>query len=205
MLSLLTGMRTSELIGLRWDDVDLDGVSYRIVEGLHRIGRSGAQALGIESGLVASKPKTAGSGEATPLSPAAVDVLRRQHRQQAAEQLAADSWGASGRVFTTPIGTPLDASNVRREFRQLLADVEVATRSRSGAGRGLHELRRTYATRLRDQEVPLEYVQRLGRWPSPTTLLRHYAAVDEQRLRDAAALSDQGLGGESSGESMVSR
>lgn len=193
MFAALTGLRTSELIGLRWADVDLDDGTYQVVEGLHRIGKTGADVLGIDPGLHASKPKNAGSGRRTPLSPAAVDVLRRQRKAQAAERLAAPTWSDTGRVFTTPIGTPLDADNVRKQWQQLLADVKVVVTSRQGRGRGLHELRRTFATRLRDQGVPLEDVQLLGRWSSSTTLLKHYAAVDDDRLRRAAGQADGGV------------
>jgi integrase len=50
----------------------------------------------------------------------------------------------------------------------------------------MHELRRTFATRLRDRGVPLEDVQRLGRWASSKMLLEVYSASDDGRLRRAA-------------------
>jgi hypothetical protein len=49
----------------------------------------------------------------------------------------------------------------------------------------LGAVRRTFATRL-DRGVPLEDVQRLGRWTSSTMLLSLYAASDRDRLRRAA-------------------
>ncbi len=55
-----------------------------------------------------------------------------------------------------------------------------------GRARGMHELRRTFATRLRDRGVPLEDVQRLGRWASSKMLLELYSASDGERLRAAA-------------------
>lgn len=193
VFSALTGLRTSELIGLQWAHVDLEQGTYQVVEGLHRIGPRGAAALGLDAGVHASRPKTAGSGDATPLSPAAVEVLGRQRRQQAADQLAAGRWVESGRVFTTTIGTALDADNLRKQWRQLLEDAQVDTHTRSGSGRGLHELRRTFASRLRDRGVPIEDVQRLGRWSSPAMLLAHYRAVDDDRLRRAAGEADEGV------------
>jgi hypothetical protein len=42
----------------------------------------------------------------------------------------------------------------------------------------LGAVRRTFATRLRNRGVPLEDVQRLGRWTSSTMLLSLYAASD---------------------------
>jgi integrase len=193
LFAALTGLRTSELLGLEWEHVDLEEGRYQVVEGLHRIGATGAAAIGVEPGLLASHPKTVGSGDGTPMSPAAVDVLRRWKTAQAAERLAAPRWSDSGRVFTTATGTPLDPSNVRRQWRKVLAAAKVPAKSRGGAGRGLHELRRTFASRLRRAGVSLEEVQRLGRWSSPAMLLAHYRAVDEAHLRDAAGAGDAGV------------
>lgn len=51
----------------------------------------------------------------------AVDVLRRRHRDQVADKVkAGNTWTDSGLVFTTTLGTPLDAANVRRGFRSAL-------------------------------------------------------------------------------------
>ena len=193
LFAALTGLRTSELLGLEWQHVDLEEGRYQVVEGLHRIGATGAAAIGVEPGLLTSHPKTSGSGDGTPMSPAAVDVLRRWKAAQAAERLASSSWSDSGRVFTTAAGTPLDPSNVRRQWRKVLASAKVPATSRAGAGRGLHELRRTFASRLRRAGVSLEEVQRLGRWSSPAMLLAHYRAVDEVHLRDAAGAGDAGV------------
>ena len=71
----------------------------------------------------------------------------------------------------------------------------VAYRTPDGRGRGLHELRRTFATTLSNRGVPLEDVKRLGRWSSPQVLLKLYAASDEDRLRAAADEAADALGG----------
>jgi len=47
----------------------------------------------------------------------AVEALRRHLNAQAAEQLAAGpAWQDENYVFTTPIGTPIDPSNLRKAF-----------------------------------------------------------------------------------------
>ncbi len=186
VLAALTGMRASELRGLRWTDVNLDEGWYEIHKGLHRISR---QAAGIvaETGLVEANPKTEGSGRRVPLSEAAVAMLREHRKRQARERLASRAaWPETDRVFTTSVGTRLEPSNVRRSWRALLHRADVPYKAADGHGRGLHELRRTFATRLRDAGIPLEDVQRLGRWASPQVLLASYAATPEARLRAAA-------------------
>lgn len=193
VFDLETGLRTSELLGLAWQHVDLDDGTYEVVEGLHRVGRTAADALGLEAGVHASHPKTEGSGVRTPMSPVAVAALRSWRTIQVREQLAAGpAWSDSGRVFTTPRGTALDDGNVRREFRALLESAGVPTHTRDGRGRQLHELRRTFATRLRERGVSVEYVQRLGRWSSPQMLLELYRAIDDTDLRRVVGQDESG-------------
>ncbi|MEX0592012.1 MAG: hypothetical protein WD152_00935, partial [Nitriliruptoraceae bacterium] len=79
-----------------------------------------AQSLGLEAGLVGSKPKNTGSGRATPLSPGAVELLKRHRKTQAAERLAAVEWANSDRVFTSTAGELLSSENVRRQWYRLL-------------------------------------------------------------------------------------
>ncbi len=109
---------------------------------------------------------------------------------QAAERLACPQpWltePEATHVFASLVGTALHPSNVSRAWRRVLERAEVAHRTPDGRARGMHELRRTFATRLRDRGVPLEDVQRLGRWASSKMLLEVYSASDDGRLRRAA-------------------
>ena len=93
---------------------------------------------------------------------------------------------ADTHVFCSSLGTPLQPSNVARAWRRILARAGVSHLTDDGRARGMHELRRTFATRLRDRGVPLEDVQRLGRWASSKMLLELYSASDGTRLRAAA-------------------
>jgi hypothetical protein len=50
----------------------------------------------------------------------AIEALREHRRRQVEDQLAAGAlWQENGLVFVSTIGTALDASNVRREFRRI--------------------------------------------------------------------------------------
>lgn len=180
-----TGTRASEALGLQWDDVDLDDARYRIAAGLHRVSHTAAAHLGITGGLVrAEQTKTERSADATPMSAAAAELLRQQRVAQAADQLAATVWVDTGAVWHSTVGTHATYANVMRDWRDMLDDVGVPYRTPDGRGRGMHELRRTWATQMLDG-TPLKIVQRLGRWATPAMLLSRYAGSDEQRLRDA--------------------
>ncbi|MGH2760449.1 MAG: tyrosine-type recombinase/integrase [Actinomycetota bacterium] len=124
-------------------------------------------------------------------------LLNEHHAKQSAERLRCPQpWPempADTYVFTTLIGTPLHPSNVSRAWRRILDRAGVPHRTPDGRPRGMHELRRTFATRLRDRGVPVEDVQRLGRWASSKMLLEVYSASDGDRLRSAAEAASEAL------------
>jgi hypothetical protein len=63
-------------------------------------------------------PLSAKSRRTLSLPQTAIEALKEHHRRQTEDRLAAGAlWQEIGLVFVSTIGTPLDASNVRREFR----------------------------------------------------------------------------------------
>jgi integrase len=197
LFTALTRLRRSEVLGLRWADVNLEDCTFQVRGGLHQISAGAARVTG-RTGLVRSRPKTEASGNRLPLSRQGVDLLREHRAAQATERLASPQpWPDSPEetpVFSTALGTALHPSNVSRAWRRILDRAGVPHRTPDGRARGMHELRRTFATRLRDRGVPLEDVRRLGRWASSKMLLEVYAASDDGRLRRAADVIGEALG-----------
>lgn len=98
----LLGLRRSEVLGLRWEDVDLDAGTLTVNQGLHRVGGQ----------LQVMPTKTARSRRTLPLPEVVVEVLREHRDRQEKERVdLAEQWPSSGFVFTTPIGTPIDPDN----------------------------------------------------------------------------------------------
>jgi integrase len=101
----LLGMRRSEVLGLRWEDIDLDGGVLQVRRGLQRI----------DGKLTVLPTKTARSKRTIPLPGVVASVLAaHKERQEFEHRQLAERWPDSGYVFTTPIGTPIDPRNCTR-------------------------------------------------------------------------------------------
>jgi integrase len=92
-------------------------------------------------------------------------------------------WIDSGHVFTTSIGTPIEAAAVTRAFHTALARAELP-RVR------FHDLRHTAATFLLAQGFTLEDAKNLLGHSSIVLTSNTYAHVVEQRQRQVAAGMD---------------
>lgn len=107
IFALATGLRISELAALTWDDIDLDKGTVRVDRGLVQV--AGRHVL--------SSPKTNAGRRLLKLVGMALETMR-QHRIAVLEETA-DSSNASGYVFTSSNGRPLDRRNVERVLGRL--------------------------------------------------------------------------------------
>jgi integrase len=104
------------------------------------------------------------------------------------ERLVAGSrWIDSGHVFTTTIGTPVEAAAVTRAFHAALDRAELPT-SR------FHDLRHAAATFALSQGFTLEDVKQLLGHSSIVLTSNTYGHVLEQRQRQVARGMDAVLG-----------
>lgn len=146
VLAVHTGMREGELLGLKWDDVDLERGVLRLRHGLVREG--GKTALG--------DLKTPKSRRSVRLTRAAAEALRSHLERQLEEMERMGSlYQPGGLVFATQTGTLINPSNLRnRSFKPLL--------KRAGL-RDIcfHDLRHTCATLLLSQGTHPKLVQEL--------------------------------------------
>jgi integrase len=101
----LLGLRRSEVLGLRWEDLDLEHGFLQIRRGLQRI----------DGQLQVLPTKTARSRRTVPLPSIVVSALQAHVAAQNRDRLQlAERWPDLGYVFTTPIGTPIDPRNCTR-------------------------------------------------------------------------------------------
>jgi integrase len=193
-LLFLQGWRVSEVLGLAWEDLDLDaGTAHVRRASVYVDGRG--QQLG--------PPKTAGAHGEHWLMPTTVALLRKRSAVQTHERSVAPEWKtmtydgeAVTLVFTTPTGGLV--------LRQTIAKIVKQAAKTAGitADLGTHAGRRTVVTTLFvDGDEALEdiahfvgharptttagYVKRLGR--RPQAVAKRAAAVLDVEADDATA------------------
>lgn len=181
VVELTTGLRVGELLGLQWQDLDLDrGRAYV----RRQIQREKAR------GLVVSDPKTSLSRRVVELRPAAVDALRAHRRAQATARLQLGTgWVGSSLgefVFTTALGTPVDPSNfTRRSFKPALRRAGLPDRR-------FHDLRVSFGSLLIEAgEDNLKVISELLGHSTITLTANTYLRVRDLRRTEAAARLDR--------------
>jgi integrase len=179
-LAIGSGLRLGEIVGLSWDDIDLD--DRRLT-----VRRTMARAYG--GGYDFAEPKTKRSRRTVMLPALAVDALKRQKARQAATRLAAGTAWQDTRnlVFTDVVGRSVQPGHVSKSFR--------AVADRLGLPVRLHDLRHTAATLMLAAGVPLKVVSETLGHASIVVTADVYAHVTPDLKREAADAMDRALGG----------
>ena len=162
-LGALFGLRRSEVLALRWDDVDVEAKSLRIDESL----------VATNEGAAWSNAKNERSRRVIPLDDDTVRALTRRRAEQAAERLAAGSeWEDNDLIIATRTGRLV----LPRSYDRALATIV----DNAGLPRlTSHGLRHTAATHMvqgaRDVGELRAIADLLGH--SPEMLMNTYAHV----------------------------
>ncbi|GAA1572551.1 site-specific integrase [Kribbella karoonensis] len=166
-LALYLGLRRGELLGLRWEDINLDDKFLEIRQTLQRV----------DGELRAVTPKTRRSRRTVPLIDLCVDDLREHGERQARDRKSVgERWVDTGYVFTTEIGTPIEPDNLRRNWYPV--------RTAAGLdGVRLHDLRHSCVTLLLGLKVPPHIVQAIVGHANLDVTMTIYAhtSLDEMR------------------------
>jgi integrase len=185
--ALTCGLRPGEMLGLRWQDVDLREGTIRVRTCLKVLPAPGGRRV-----ITLADLKTDRSRRTMALPRDAAIVLRGLKAQQAKDRLRYGSdWTDSGLVFAAESGRPHWPQDVRKQFGNLCEQAGL------GAGWHPHETRHTWVSILSDAGVDIEDIaDAAGHVTSAVTrnVYRHQLA---DKLTKASAAMDRivNLGG----------
>jgi len=177
MVALTLGLRQGELLGLRWQDVNLDAGTLTVRMQLQRGGRE----------LV--EPKTDRSRRTLALPTMTVDALKQHRKRQVEERLRAGSrWHDGDFIFPTATGTPTNARDLVRDFHQHRDAAKLPPVR-------FHDLRHAAASFLLAQGADMRLIMEVLGHSHIGTTANIYTHVAETVKRGAANMMDDLLTG----------
>lgn len=209
-LALLTGMRRSELSGLRWHNVELDGLGddvpmrppawrspsdlalrldagavgeIRVVEQLWYLSRQSFQWL---------PPKSDHGIRRIPLSPDLADILRAQYIRVERARLQAGTrrWREHDLVFPGPSGWPTALHTLEKARQRVAAEAGISPAPT------FHILRHAFISLLVEAGVPQPTIVRLAGHADGRMIERVYYGVMERGMDDAARVIQRRAAGQ---------
>jgi len=133
----------------------------------------------VGGGLQAGPVKTRAGNRDLPIVPLARQALvARQQKQEADREAFGRAWQATGLVFTTRSGLPVEPRNLVRSFRRICDDHKIRVIT-------VHHLRHTTASLLKKLRVPPRDAQMILGHAQFTTTMQIYTHVDEDARNEA--------------------
>lgn len=172
-LACYLGLRPSEVAGLKWEAVDLDRSSVRVVRARPTVGGKTFES---------ERTKSPSGTRALHLPEPLIQRLRthRAH-QDIVRSVAHDRWTESGLVCTTEVGTPIDYRNAQRHFHRLCAQARV-TRIRP------YDMRHTATSLMIDAGADLKAASEALGHSDPRITMKVYRHVRGDQRAQALAL-----------------
>lgn len=140
LLALTTGMRSGELRGLQWQDIDFKNKVLHVNNTL----------VYVNNDYKLDTPKTETSRRDIPLIDTAIAALKRQKVKQAENRmLLGDKWknkeGLENLVFTTMTGYPINRDMLKQELNRVIKKIQIEHKNFRHITP--HTFRHTFATR----------------------------------------------------------
>lgn len=153
-MAITTGLRQSELLGLKWSDLDWNNCSLKIIRQLRRK---------FKRNDYFSSLKTKHSRRTIKLGQETMRKLRN-HLIEQQKYKGAIIWEENDLIFTTKKGTPIRQRNLYTQFKSLLQKSDLPNIR-------FHDIRHTAATIMLNNGIPILTVsRRLGHSKPSITL-----------------------------------
>lgn len=163
------GLRRGELLGLHWEDIDLDRATLTVAKTVQRVGGE----------LLVDDTKSEASDATVPLPKITRRVLLEHRvRQEKEREAAGEIWHGYGLVFPTSVGTPIEPRSLNRHFDRI--------RTVAGLpGVRLHDFRHTVVSLLLDLGTPPHVVKAIARHADIDVTMSIYAHTNLDAMREA--------------------
>jgi len=172
IVTLFTGMREGEVLGLQWDCVDLNKGTILIDKQL--------QLLRGTKGQYALVPTKNSKGRTITLPPTIVSVLQNIKRKQQQNQAQyGNLWTDTGFVFTNELGDHLIHITVYKSFKSIVEQIGTPNTR-------FHDLRHSYAVAAIKSGDDIKTVQENLGHATASFTLDVYGHVTDQMKRDSA-------------------
>ncbi|MFG2898134.1 tyrosine-type recombinase/integrase [Streptomyces zaomyceticus] len=175
VLAIALGFRRGEVVGLRWENVDLDKREIRV--------RTQRQRVAGE--VYEDDPKGRRRKQTLPLPAICVAPLRWQRMRQAADRdRLGEFWEDTGYVFTTRTGKPIEPRNLYRSFTRVAKNAGLRVIR-------LHDARHGTATLLTAAGVPPRVVMEILGHSQIAVTMNVYTHVVQDTQREAVSHMDR--------------
>lgn len=174
-LALVTGMRLSELRGLKWDDIDWHRGTLTVKRQMQDVPGRGPKEIA---------PKTRSGTRSILLGERTMSELREQKKRLEAERVTCAGWQDKGLVFPSSIGTAFAKTDVQRDYWRTLKLAGVR-RIR------FHDLRHTAASLMLNHGVPAIVVAKILGHANAGITLTIYAHSMLDMQAQAAGVMDE--------------
>lgn len=184
-LTLATGIRLGELLGLRWEDIDTRKNMLNIRRTLNRLPKVDYNGVGNSTEIVIQEPKTKNSVRSIPLMQITIKELQQWRNIQFADaRTAGEIYNDSGFIVTNQTGGYIEPRTFKDYYDEIL--------EASGLGHyTFHALRHTFATRALEQGMDSKTLSTiLGHYSVSFTLDTYTHVLDSQKYEEMKLMED---------------
>ena len=185
-LVLFTGLRLGELLGLRWEDLDMKASLLHVRRTLNRLNKVRKPTVPGENRteIVIQPPKSQNSIRSIPLLPAVMqDLMNWRNIQRNDQAMAGDQYQDSGMVVTNPFGGFIEPRTFKDQYDQILALAGLRHFT-------FHALRHTFASRAMEQGMDAKTLSVLLGHASVSFTMDTYAHVLTDYKKESMALME---------------
>jgi integrase len=187
-----TGCRIGEIIGLRWDDVNME---ERLIDINHSLTYYPRREETYVCEFRVSLPKTEAGKRVIPMMEQVYQVLKEEYERQQEEGFCDKVIdGMTNFIFTNRFGGPHNPAAVNRAIKRIVdahnAEEEVAAKKQKRKPIMIprfscHIFRHTFASRICENETNIKVIQQIMGHADVSTTMNIYAEVNTETTRES--------------------